>query len=289
MSNPRNKLKVEKSEGAKSESVEKPKVEIPSEAFKVQIKQEKEDKMALIGHIENFVVGSSFVEYELRLKQYFIVNNIKEDKKVAYFIILMGPEAYSILSKMCAPDDPSTKDYDALVKVLKDYFQPQINEISESYKFYSIVQRESSVCDFIMRLKSQANKCNFGDHLKRALRDKFVCGLKDGALRAKLLQESKLTFKSACETAISWEIVENENKDMGKESNTFVNAVRDPRSNRRCYRCGRQHDPNYCPARDWECFQCLKRGHISTQCPERNQPSNLNRLEEEEDSSVSEQ
>nr|CAI5867369.1 unnamed protein product [Callosobruchus analis] len=33
-----------------------------------------------------------------------------------------------------------------------------------------------------------------------------------------------------------------------------------------CFRCGRKHDPEKCPAKEWECFNCKKRGHTSRVC-----------------------
>ncbi|KAF2889771.1 hypothetical protein ILUMI_16402 [Ignelater luminosus] len=33
-----------------------------------------------------------------------------------------------------------------------------------------------------------------------------------------------------------------------------------------CYRCTRQHDPKSCPAKNWECYHCHKKGHTSQAC-----------------------
>lgn len=284
MSNLQLVIKKEKSESSSSESEsELEVVDSTKNSTKVLGNQEKSIEMSGIGHMESYVLGCSFVEYELRLQQYFIVNDIKEDRKVAFFIMLIGPGAYSILRKMCAPDDPSTKSYKDLVKVLKEYCEPETNEISESYKFYSTVQGDLPMCEYIMQLKSQAEKCKFGNFLERALRDKFVCGLKDGNLRGKLLKESNLKFKSACQTAINWEIIENDNKELDKGSANFVNAVNHNASKYnkdRCYRCGRRHDPDQCPARNWECFNCNKKGHISTQCPDKSESTRMHQLHE---------
>jgi len=33
-----------------------------------------------------------------------------------------------------------------------------------------------------------------------------------------------------------------------------------------CYRCGRTHDVRSCPAKQWECFNCKLKGHVSVMC-----------------------
>jgi hypothetical protein len=41
-----------------------------------------------------------------------------------------------------------------------------------------------------------------------------------------------------------------------------------PRSTSRsqCFRCGRKHNPDTCPVKEWECFFCKVKGHTSKMC-----------------------
>lgn len=41
------------------------------------------------------------------------------------------------------------------------------------------------------------------------------------------------------------------------------------RQNKLCFRCNKNHDSQYCFARNWECFKCGRRGHTSRACPAR--------------------
>lgn len=277
----------------KSESSTKPPV--------VEKKQEPEKqeeikvKMSYSGRMDNFVVGTSFTEYEMRLTQFFKVNKTEEDLKVASLITFIGADAFSILRKMCAPDDPSTKTYAALVKTLKEYFDPTINEISESYKFYQIEQGDSSITKYIMKLRAAADNCNFGAFLKRALRDKFVSGLRDKHMRSKLLKEKDLTFQSAGEMALIWESAEKASeKMMAKPENRIgrlnqkskASKQKEPShsksksSQKDCFRCGKNHSPDTCPAREWECFTCKKKGHISPKCYAKTHKSKVKLVDE---------
>ena len=51
-------------------------------------------------------------------------------------------------------------------------------------------------------LQKLANQCNFGDHLKEALRD-LVCGLRREAMQKKLLTVETLTFQKVYETEVT--------------------------------------------------------------------------------------
>lgn len=185
---------------------------------KLEIKIEQKSgvltQRIMFGHMDPFVIGNDFVEYEMRLQQFFIANEVADAKKVPLFIIYLGADAYSILRKLISPADPSTKTYSELVKELKKFFEPDGNEIAESFKFYKAEQGSKTMMEYIIELKYLAEKCNFNSFLERALRDRFVCGVRDSQLRSKFLKESNLSFKTACETALNWEMAEGENKEI---------------------------------------------------------------------------
>nr|XP_018915952.1 PREDICTED: uncharacterized protein K02A2.6-like [Bemisia tabaci] len=82
---------------------------------------------------------------------------------------------------------------------------------------------------YLTSLRLLADKCNFGDNLKNRLLVKFVNGLNSVNLKKKLWEKSDLTLEDAI-------------------------------------KCTRLHNPNYCPARYWKCFNCGIQGHTSTAC-----------------------
>ena len=46
----------------------------------------------------------------------------------------------------------------------------------------------------------------------------------------------------------------------------------------KCYRCGHRHREENCPARNWECFSCHKKGHTSVKCPGKNHVGVMNNI-----------
>ena len=64
--------------------------------------------------------------------------------------------------------------------LLQTHYRPQIVEIAERFKFFKCTQGTSEeTADFMAALRRLAKTCNFGQYLETALRDQFVCGLRD--------------------------------------------------------------------------------------------------------------
>jgi len=53
----------------------------------------------MLGQVESFMPGDDFCEYAERLEQYFVLNEIKVDKKIAFLLTFIGQETYSRLKK----------------------------------------------------------------------------------------------------------------------------------------------------------------------------------------------
>ena len=90
---------------------------------------------ALIGSIEAFDASANDWEtYAARLEQFLDANSIKEEKKVATLLTLIGGPTYQLLRNLVAPDDPKGKSFDALTKALKTHFSPAPLAIAERYR-----------------------------------------------------------------------------------------------------------------------------------------------------------
>jgi len=107
----------------------------------------------MLGQVESFVPGDDFCEYAERVEQYFVLNEIKENKKIAFLLTFIGQETYSTLKKLVFPDDPAKKTFAELITVLKNHFTPEVNEISERYKFFKEDQKTGqSISEYIVEL-----------------------------------------------------------------------------------------------------------------------------------------
>ena len=89
---------------------------------------------------------------------------------------------------LLATDKLAGKPVKAVSEILKTHLNPKSIEIAERYKFYLRGQLEGeSLKQYIAELQKLADHCNFNSFFEEALRDGYVCGLHDGALRQRLL------------------------------------------------------------------------------------------------------
>uniref|UniRef100_A0A6P7GN91 Uncharacterized protein LOC114344743 n=1 Tax=Diabrotica virgifera virgifera TaxID=50390 RepID=A0A6P7GN91_DIAVI len=219
----------------------------------------------------------SFEAWEERLQQYFIVNDTENEKKVANLITFMGAKTYDTLKTYLFPDTPAMKTYDQLVTILKARYAPATSVIYERYRFHSRNQQaEESLEQYVKEVKALSKSCKFEKFLDQALRDRLVCGISNTNIRTKLLSEAEtLTFEDACKKALSQEAAECQSKlvkgvaavSVGKlqmSSKQYRSQSKSQSESRNqsvlkpCFRCGRRHQPETCPAVNWECFFCQK-------------------------------
>ena len=95
--------------------------------------------MALLGRIDSFDLKTdNITEYIERVEQYFIANDVTDEKKqTAIFLTVTGNEMYSLLRNLLAPESLAGKTVKTLSETLIDYVKPQPIIIAEHYKFYS--------------------------------------------------------------------------------------------------------------------------------------------------------
>ena len=224
---------------------------------------------SLLGSIAPFDShADKWDEYWETLEQYFIANQVDDKKLTATFITLIGKDAFTLLRALVSPEKPSNMKIDALNKVLHDHLQPSTILIAERYKFYKRDQDErETITDYVAALRKLSLHCEFKEFLNDALRDKFVCGIRDHNIRKRLLVERKLDVKSALELAKSLEQSAAESRAMENERKTSMYAFREQRVVRRCYRCNStDHLANICKYKDKVCNNCKLKGHLTKAC-----------------------
>ena len=214
--------------------------------------------------------------YRKRLEQTFVVQDLRDDvKKKAMLLAALGGDVCNILWDLFSPNDPTDDDvtYDDVCDKLANHFMPTKIAVAERFKFYQRKQQSSeSVTNFIAALRHLSKDCAFGEFLNEALRDCLVIGLADSRIQAKLLAEAELTLDAAIKMATSLEAVSQQTRQIRAVESTQVNAFHQQSD---CWRCGDKHNPNTCRFKDYECFNCKKKGHAAAKCtaPKTNQQS----------------
>ncbi|XP_073964383.1 uncharacterized protein [Choristoneura fumiferana] len=163
-----------------------------------------------VGKIEAFDHHKdNWSTYVDRLEQYFVVNDVKEDRKVALLITALGAESYDLLVTLCTPTKPSQKKYGELVELMSDHLEPGRSILAERYKFRQRKQSANeSIADYIADLQRLSKYCDFGNWLNDSLRDQLVCGLYNENIRLRLFTEKDLKFSKAKQLAMQMEAAE---------------------------------------------------------------------------------
>jgi hypothetical protein len=125
-----------------------------------------------------------------------------------------------------------------------------------------------------------AKRCEFGQQEETMLRDKVVFGIRDMAIKERLLREPELTLKKALDICRAAEASRQQVRAMASaphtQSATDVNLLRKPRTGSgremkkhfisSCRFCGRSHERGNCPAYGKTCTTCNGRNHDSSVC-----------------------
>nr|XP_003708371.1 PREDICTED: uncharacterized protein K02A2.6-like [Megachile rotundata] len=239
-----------------------------------------------------------------RLEGAFSIFNVtSEDSRKQYLLHYMGPEPYDILCDRLAPNEPTSKTYQELVSLMKQYYNPAPLEIAENFRFHQRKQQEGeSVQEFLTALQKLAINCNFGTYLDTALRNQFTFGLRSERIQNRLLETKNLTIHIALETAIGMELSAKDaaeihqkptisainskiqkNRNSAKNTNNnisknYTNSNTNPRNRNSipnaivnktgyCYRCGStKHYANKCDKINIICNLCKTKGHMMKMC-----------------------
>ena len=245
------------------------------------------------------VIGSfdssqeDWLSYIARVQNYFVANDIAEDKAAKRRAILLsvcGVSTYRLIKSLAAPAKPEEVSFENLVKLVEGHHNPEPSATVQRFKFHSRCRQPAeTVSTYIAELRRIAEHCKF-DNLNSMLCDRLVCGIQDPRIQRRLLAESKLEFKQAFELAQAMESADRDAKTLVNNPSTPVHAIpgQTPRHTPRqqqqsrsqlkgdqtCYRCKGKHSAKSCRFKDAECRNCKKKGHIARACMSMPHPPN---------------
>lgn len=234
-----------------------------------------------IGRIPEFDQKTkNWVTYIARLEQFFIANDINDERKVPLLLTVVGDEMYELMVDLCNPEEPSDKTYDALVKLVKGHLNPKPSIIAERYKFRQRKQKtDESISQYVVMLKKLANTCDFGRNLDENLRDQLVFGLKNEIIIQRLFTEKAetLNFQKAYHIAVNIETAEKDaiaveagatvaHSKEGESAATVHKVQYDRKGKNSSTRSGKSHDLESTYQHRAPCKRCGRKNHDSSEC-----------------------
>ncbi|XP_063549077.1 uncharacterized protein LOC134756180, partial [Cydia strobilella] len=124
----------------------------------------------------------------------------KKDATVQINILLhvIGDQCRDVYDQFT--DQTKCDTVDKVLAKFDDFFYPKKNLTIERHRFFTRDQSEfESVEQYVFELNKMAVKCEFKDLCQDLVRDRLICGIRDGTLRERLLREPDLTLTKAVE------------------------------------------------------------------------------------------
>ncbi|CAM1319294.1 Uncharacterised protein r2_g2747 [Pycnogonum litorale] len=168
------------------------------------------------------IEGNLAVNWRRFIRQfnnYMIASRLnKEDDaeyKMAIFLATIGEDAHDLFDGLKFYNDEHKKDINKVIEKFHEFFIGETHEAYEAYKFHSRKQEcEETIEGYVGALRKLAQSCNFGQILDRLIRDQVVIGVKDEALREKLLGIKDLTLDKCLQTGRAYESSRMQLKSM---------------------------------------------------------------------------
>ena len=170
--------------------------------------------------------------------------------------------------------------HEQLRKAFREYCSPQKNVTYERHKFNIRNQTENeSIDQYVTELRTLASTCKFENLKDGLIRDRVIWGIRNQALKERLLREASLTLKSAVNICRAAEALTdsphanidelNQSVKQSYQHRNYSAQQRNESSTGRlfnCGNCGQQHAAKSCPAYGKRCNNCHKIGHFAKLC-----------------------
>ena len=212
------------------------------------------------------------------------LNKKGNDIRVATLLSVMGKDCF-LIYKNLPLSEADRQDPKKVLDGLTQYFEPQRNTVYERYVFNTCIQEAHEAFDsWVNRLRKLSATCEYGNLLDEMIRDRIVIGVKDSAVRARLLREKNLSLEKCIDTCRAAEMtsqqvqaidghaeVETVHAVQQKDKKTVKKTQKasDDKEKKQtvdCTYCGSKHQKRKCPAWRKTCKKCGRKNHFADVC-----------------------
>ncbi|UYV78403.1 K02A2.6-like [Cordylochernes scorpioides] len=259
--------------------------------------------------LQPFVPGTNPSEawgkWKKRFQMFYIATEI--DKKSiprqrAILLYNIGELALDIYSTFKIQETDASPTVPDILELFDGHFKPYKNTTYKRYQFFTTEQGENqNFDDYVTELKNKSMDCEFGELADSLVRDRIIIGIKDKALKERMLQDPDLSLAKAIDLGRATETSRQQVKNITREDvdlhsikykkqykkNFKYPVGRKPNVSEEhpkakvCQNCGSRHPYGKCFAYGKICNSCKKPNHFAKMC--RNRVHMLEERAEEEE------
>ena len=200
--------------------------------------------------------------------------------KIGIMLSHAGREARELYKTLPWAAEGDDKKFNKVLEAFERFCSSQKNLLYERHGFWQLSQQDGEPVDaYLTRLKLKVDYCEYDKEgwipavKAEMLRDKFIFGIRDDALKERLLRETgELTLERAVSLAQRSESSKLQVKEMSTSTVSLTCDEIKPQRTKfaskiiACGQCGRTHRAKECPAYGQECTRCHKLHHFARVC-----------------------
>lgn len=158
-----------------------------------------------LGHFdavgEPATLAQRWTTWEGEFRLYVAASGVSSDaQKRALLLHLAGPGVRDIFNTYAVDVRGNETDFDKAVKCLSDHFKLKKNVPMARQTFLATNPKQGeTINNFITRLKTAVEFCEYGDERDNQVRDRVLCHISDRNLKSKLYREETLTLTKLIE------------------------------------------------------------------------------------------
>ena len=208
-------------------------------------------------------------------------NTTNDKRKRALLQYYGGESLKETLSSL--PDAGNESNYKSAIDALTNHFAPKKNVIYESIVFRRERQQRETIDQYCVRLRRMAACCDFHDTNREVL-TQLIDTCTSQKIRRAAFEKGITNLENFLELARAHKLSDMRSKKIERDTQDHARVhaqdgvvIKIREQSKKCFACnGEYPHKEQCPAEGRKCYNCGRKGHLSSVCCSRKQPSENN-------------